>query len=228
MACTPLAATIMVQLTETYAAARDPDRAEPMVAYMRGQFPFLGITAPQQRTLAGEVMAGLSGPAEADLRDVALACWDMPEREYQHFATRLLRRHVSACGADLLGTVRVLITAKPWWDTVDELAVHIVGPLVARFPHLVATMDAWSIDRDLWLVRTAILHQVRYRDTTDKERLFRYCAAQAAHRDFFVRKAIGWALREYAKSDPDAVRTFVADHRQSLSGLSAREALRHL
>ena len=89
-------------------------------------------------------------------------------------------------------------------------------------------MDAWSADADKWLVRTAILHQVRYRDTTDSERLFRYCAAQAGHRDFFVRKAIGWALREYAKVAPGAVKAFVAEHATDLSGLSRREALKNI
>ena len=228
MPCTPLAATIMRRLCETYPAAGDPIRAGSMAAYMRDQFPFLGIASPEQRTLGREVMAGLPKPAEDDLRDVAIACWELTEREYQYFATHLLRRHVAVCGVDFLGTVRMLITTKPWWDTVDELASHVVGTLVARFPPSATTMDAWSNDPDMWLVRTAILHQLRYRDATDNERLFRYCAAQAGHHDFFVRKAIGWALREYAKTDPDAVRAFVADHRDSLSGLSAREALRHV
>ena len=83
-------------------------------------------------------------------------------------------------------------------------------------------------DDDLWLVRTAILHQLRYRLDTDADRLFRYCLAQAGHRDFFVRKAIGWSLREYGKSAPDAVRAFVTAHRDALSGLSVREALKNL
>jgi 3-methyladenine DNA glycosylase AlkD len=140
----------------------------------------------------------------------------------------LLRRHIGVCGAGFLGTARTLITTRPWWDTVDELAVHVVGPLVARFPGLAETMDDWIADPDVWLVRTAILHQNGYRAATDAQRLFAYCAAQAGHRDFFVRKAIGWALREYARTDPAAVRDFVAEHRAGLSGLSIREALKHL
>ena len=132
------------------------------------------------------------------------------------------------CEAGFLDVVRPLITAKPWWDTVDELAAHVIGPLVATYHGLIATMDDWSGDENMWLVRTAILHQVRYRETTDSERLFRYCAAQAGHRDFFVRKAIGWALREYAKVAPETVRAFVAEHSTELSGLSRREALKNV
>src|SRR5262249_16703771 len=187
-----------------------------------------GITAPEQRVLMRAVLAGLPRPTEEDLHDIALACWARDEREYQYFAVRLLRGNVRACGAGFLETVRLLITTKPWWDTVDELAAHVVGPLVARYPTLVHTMDAWCADVDVWLIRSAILHQTRYRDATDRERLFRYCAAQAGHRDFFVRKAIGWALREYAHTDPDSVRAFLARCGDQLSPLSVREASKHL
>ena len=225
---TPFATSVLDRLTRTYDAARDPARAEPMVAYMRNQFAYLGITAPEQRALNRAVLDGVGRPTQADLRDVAQACWRRDEREYQYFAVRLLRRFVGVCEAGFLDVVQPLITTKPWWDTVDELATHVVGPLVATYPGLVAAMDDWSGDENVWLVRTAILHQVRYRETTDSERLFRYCAAQAGHRDFFVRKAIGWALREYAKVAPGAIRAFVAEHSTELSGLSRREALKNI
>jgi 3-methyladenine DNA glycosylase AlkD len=233
VAPTPYATAVLDRLTRTYEAARDPAKAQSMVAYMRHQFAFLGITAAEQRVLSRAVLSravldGAGRPAEVDLGDVARACWRRDEREYQYFAVRLLRRYVGVCDPGFLDVVRPLITTKPWWDTVDELAAHVVGPLVAAHPDLVATMDAWSADPDKWLVRTAILHQVRYGDATESERLFRYCAAQAGHRDFFVRKAIGWALREHAKVAPDAVRAFVAEHAADLSGLSRREALRSI
>lgn len=225
---TPYATAVLGRLTRMYEAARDPVKAEPMVAYMRHQFAFLGIGAPEQRALTRGVLDGLGRPTQADLSEVAQACWLRDEREYQYFAVRLLRRYVGVCGADFLDALRPLITTKPWWDTVDELAAHVVGPLVATYPDLIATMDVSSGDENMWLVRTAILHQVRYRETTNSERLFRYCAARAGHRDFFARKAIGWALREYATVAPDAVRAFVAEHATDLSGLSRREALKNL
>jgi len=127
-----------------------------------------------------------------------------------------------------LAVARTLITTKSWWDTVDALATRFVGDLVRRHPALVATMDDWSAEPDLWLVRTAILHQLHYGPATDTERLFAYCSRQAGHPDFFVRKAIGWALRHYARTDPDAVRQFVAAHASRLSPLSVREATKHL
>jgi len=127
-----------------------------------------------------------------------------------------------------LPDVEHFIVAESWWDTVDSLAAWTVGPMVAAYPELVAVMDLWIDDDNMWLNRTAIIHQLGYKNTTDAERLFRYCRRRADHRDFFVRKAIGWALRQHARVDPDAVRSFVAEHDAELSGLSKREALKHL
>jgi len=225
---TPLARTVLDRLRQAYAAAADPERAVAMAAYMRDRFAFHGIPAPAQRVLAREVLTDLPRPAEEDLRAVALGCWALPEREYQYFACGWLRRHARVCSAGFLDTARHLIVTKSWWDTVDALAAHLVGPLVARHPALASTMDEWVADPDLWLVRTAILHQLGYREATNATRLFHYCTAQAGHQDFFVRKAIGWALREYGKTDPAAVRTYVHAHEPRLSALSVREALKNL
>ncbi len=219
---------VISRLREAYPVAGDPDRAVPMVAYMRHRFDFLGIPTPQRRALARNVLAGLPEPSEADLLSVAHACWSLSAREYQYFGTDLLVRHATRLTDRSAPALRRLITTKPWWDTVDALASRVVGSVVARYPSEVATMDSWIGDRDIWLIRSALLHQLRYRTDTDPERLFRYCRFQAEHPDFFVRKAIGWALREYARTDPEAVRRFVTQHRDRLAALSVREAVRHL
>jgi len=221
-------ATLVDRLVEAYGGAADPERASGMRAYMRDQFPFLGIPTPRRRALSRDVLAGSGRPTEDDLRAVALACWDLPEREYQYFACDLLARHAAVCSPAALDTARVLVTTKSWWDTVDALASRFVGSIVARHPAAVSTMDEWVHDGNLWVARTAILHQLTYRERTDADRLFRYCLAQAGHRDFFIRKAIGWALRQYAWTDPDAVRRFVRAHAASLSTLSQREALKNI
>jgi 3-methyladenine DNA glycosylase AlkD len=225
---TPLAMTILTRLGEIYPAAADPVRAAGVRAYMRDQFEHFGITNPRLRELNRDVLAGLGPPAEADLVAVALGCWAKPEREYQYFACTYLRKNVGVGSPSLLSTVRRLITTKSWWDTVDTLAAHTVGPLVAAHPSLVDAMDAWINDGNMWVARTAILHQLRYKERTDAERLFGYCTAQAAHKDFFIRKAIGWALREYAYTDPNAVRAYLEAHRAILAPLSVREASRHI
>ncbi|MEU2431945.1 DNA alkylation repair protein [Streptomyces sp. NPDC007861] len=223
-----LADTVMERLTSVYAAAADPVRAAEAAAYMKDVAPFLGIRTPERRVLSRTVLQGTARPGETDCAAVALRCWQLPEREYHYFAVDYLRRHTGRCSSGFLPVVRHLVTTVSWWDTVDALAAHVVGGLVAADPALVPVMDEWIEDDDLWVARSALLHQLRYKQATDAERLFRHCLRQAPHPDFFIRKAIGWSLREYAKTDPDAVRDFVAGARDRLAPLSVREALKNL
>lgn len=223
-----LADTLLDRLTVTYAGAADPVRAVSMAAYMKGVSPFLGLPTPLRRELSKTVTRDTPAPREADCAALALRCWGLAEREYRYFAVDYLRRHVSRCSSALLPVVRHLVVTDPWWDTVDLLAAHTVGPLVAADPALGAVMDEWIGDEDLWVARTALLHQLRYKAATDTGRLFGSCRRQAGHPDFFIRKAIGWSLREYAKTDPDAVRAFVEAEQSRLSPLSVREALKNL
>ncbi|MGW4160099.1 DNA alkylation repair protein [Streptomyces sp. NPDC004788] len=223
-----LADTVLGRLTEVYPAAGDPFRAQEMVAYMKGVAPFLGLRTPERRALSRTVLDGLPAPDEADCTAIALRCFALPEREYHYFAVDYLRRHVGRCSSAFLPVARTLVTTVSWWDTVDHLAAHVVGGLVLADPALVSDMDEWIADDDLWIARTALLHQLRYKTATDAGRLFSYCLLRSAHPDFFIRKAIGWSLREYAKTAPDEVRAFVAHNTSRLSPLSVREALKNL
>ncbi|GAA3783860.1 hypothetical protein GCM10022403_018190 [Streptomyces coacervatus] len=158
-----LADTVMERLTTTYAAAADPGRAESMRAYMKDVAPFLGLTTPVRRTLSRTVVEGLPRPAEVDCTAIALRCWQLPEREYHYFAVDYLRRHARVCSSGFLPVARHLVATVSWWDTVDALAAHVVGALVAADPKLTADLDAWIADDDLWIARTALLHQLRYK-----------------------------------------------------------------
>lgn len=204
----------------------NPARAEKMSAYMRGLFPFLGVTAPERKALIREVLAGMPRPDEPALLAMADALWERPEREFQHVASDLLVKYVRVLTPAALPALERLIVTKSWWDTVDELAILVVGSITLRHPETRPVMDRWRDGDEMWLVRAAILHQERWKDRTDADWLFAACAQHAPHRDFFIRKAIGWVLRSYAKTDPAAVRAFVENQGERLSGLSRREALR--
>ncbi|MFE6036741.1 DNA alkylation repair protein [Streptomyces sp. NPDC056452] len=223
-----LADTVLERLTAVYPRAADPERAVSAAAYMKNIAPFLGIATPQRRALSRTVLAGTGRPDEADCTAIALRCWELPEREYQYFAVDHLRRHVARCSSGFLPVLRHLVSTRAWWDTVDLLAAHVAGPLVTADPVLATAMDRWIEDDDIWIARTALLHQLRYKELTDTGRLFGYCLVRADHPDFFIRKAIGWCLREYAKTDPAAVRDFVEGARDRLSPLSVREALKNM
>jgi 3-methyladenine DNA glycosylase AlkD len=192
---------------------------------MRNQFPFLGLRTPVRRRLAREALRDLPAPTEPELASVARALWAEPEREFQHSGCDYLRTHIRVAGPAFIGVVHELVTTKPWWDTVDALAAHTAGPLVRLHPELAAVMDQWIVDDDIWLARTALLHQLAYKQMTDAPRLFDYCRLRAGDREFFIRKAIGWALRQYAAVAADAVAEFVAAT-PALSALSVREAMK--
>lgn len=216
---------VVERLRAAFEPARDEVRASRMSAYMRNKFAYFGIPASQRRALQREALEGLSKPNQDEITEAILMLWGLPEREYQYAACDVLERYARALDASFLEVCRQLIETKSWWDTVDTLAANTVGALVRAHPELARDMDNWAADANLWVARTAILHQLRYNARTDSERLFRYCALRAGETDFFYRKAIGWALRQYSKTDPDAVRSFVAAHGAELSGLSKREAL---
>lgn len=207
-------------------AAADADRAADMAAYMRGQFPFLGVPTPERRRISRPVVVAartLPGPEAVGLVD---RLWSLPEREFQYVGSDLARAGAARWDPVQLADLRRFVTTHSWWDTVDPLS-RAVGDLAATHPGLGAEMDRWIDDADLWVARVALLHQLGWRDRTDADRLFAFCASRATDTEFFIRKAIGWALRDYARTAPDAVARFVRDHPE-LSGLSRREALKHL
>jgi 3-methyladenine DNA glycosylase AlkD len=214
--------------------AADPGRAAPMAAYLRDQFRVLGIGSPVRAALLRVAWAGLPDPTPAELGGAVAGLWRLPGREYQYAACDLLGRHLGttrrAARLDpgfLVTTIRPLLTTVAWWDTVDALRKVAVGPLVQAHPVLVDVMRAWVEDDDRWLVRSAIIHQLGYREATDEVLLFELCTRRASDREFFVAKAIGWALRTHARRRPDAVREFCTSHAE-LTPLARREALRHV
>lgn len=215
-------------IAEAFSSARDPRRAEGMSAYMKNRFPFMGISSPLRRQLAQKAFSGLPRPLEEDLVEFARSCWRRPEREYQYAAIDQLRKAAKRLPAGFLSELRWMITSKSWWDSCDPLAAAVVGGIVRRHPQSVSVVDRWIGDDDLWLRRAALLHQLKWKEACDQERLFRFCELTMAEEDFFIRKAIGWALRQHARVAPGEVTRFLIRNRSQLSGLSFREAAKHL
>ena len=207
---------------------RDPATAEKMARYMKGRFPFLGLPRTVYQPLTRPLLTEFRPAAsEAHLLEIARQLWDLPEREYQYLAGDLLDRYCKHLTPASLPALRDLLVCKSWWDSVDQLTGRVLAPLVRAHPVLRREMDRWSRDENFWLRRAAILHQLSSGPGTDSRRLFAYCLRNAKDSEFFVRKAIGWALRQHAKLDAPAVRSFVDAHPE-LSPLSRREALKHL
>jgi 3-methyladenine DNA glycosylase AlkD len=148
---------LLDRLQAAYEAAGDPVRAGAAAAYMRNQFPFLGIPATLQAAIFSEITRGLQPPSgDAELAAVTLACWELPEREYQHFATTYAQRYVKRANPGFVPTLERLVTTKSWWTRSDGLATHLAGPLVAAHPQLRGVMDRWVESENIWLARLAI------------------------------------------------------------------------
>lgn len=223
----PLARYLADYQTQLSSAA-DPIRAMGMAAYMKHHFAFLGIPTPDRRKMVAQIeLAAKKELKSAQLLALAALLYSQNEREYHYCALDLLHRCHHRLSAADWPQIEALIVQHSWWDSVDTLAAKIVGPLVKREPALLARMDELIGHDNLWLRRTAILYQLGAKADTDQARLFKACLANAADPDFFIRKAIGWALRQYARTAPAAVADFVARHRAQLSPLSQREALKH-
>ncbi len=204
-------------------AVADTSKSTPMSAYMKHVAPFLGVSAPERRA----AVRPLGQPPLEELPVLARALWSLPEREYAYVACDWLERATRKGPASLLPLILELVRSRSWWDTVDSLSAS-VGNLVAGHPELAAEMDSWITDADFWVARVSILHQLGRGSATDADRLFRLCLVRAHETEFFIRKAIGWALRDFAWRDPDAVDRFVSAHREELSALTIREATKNL
>ena len=223
---------LLAQIRVALAEAGDPDRAQAQQAYMKSALPYYGVALPQLRKL---VRSLLNAHPVTDR-----AVWDATVREMyddagyreDRYAAIVLARHRMARAwqdPDTLDLYRHLVVTGAWWDLVDETASHLVGGVLASHRgEVTPVMRAWAVDGDTWLRRTAVLCQLRHAADTDTALLHQVIADNVDDRSFWLRKAIGWALRQYSRTDPDWVRREVDALGPGLSGLSRREALRNL
>ena len=213
-------------------ARADPDRARAQQAYMKSVMPYRGLGASALRTVLRDVFAAHPIPERATWATTVRALWDQAAfREERYAAIALVRRpayRTWATRRTAVPLLRHLIVTGAWWDYVDDLATHCVGPILAAHPAEASVMRAWAMDGDLWLRRTAILAQLHFGSDTDRRLLIDCIEPNLADREFFIRKAIGWALRQFARVDPDWVSSVVTAWGDRLSPLSRREALKHL
>ncbi|MDA0638456.1 DNA alkylation repair protein [Nonomuraea sp. MCN248] len=210
--------------------AAEPDKAAAMRAYMKSAMPFLGVQAGPRRAALRQVFAGHPLGTAPEWRQAVLRLWREAEFREERYAAIELTGFRLYRAYQTLSTVPMyeeMIVSGAWWDLVDELATHRVGGLLAAFPDAMRPlMLEWAHAGDLWKRRTAILCQNRFRSRTDTALLYACIEPSLSDNDFFARKAIGWALREYAKTNPDEVVRYV--RAKGISGLSRREALKNL
>jgi len=215
---------LLVHLFEAY---RNKENAIPMQKYMKDHFPFLGIKTPRRRELMKEFFQKSGILKESFQTDFIEVLWELEEREYQYAALDYIERSINNLDKQHLPLFEKLVTTKSWWDSVDVLAPKPIGKIAAGFPEVIPqTIEGWAYGDHLWLNRAAILFQLKYKEKTDAQLLYDYIVQNKESKEFFIQKAIGWALREYSKTNPDSVKAFIESN--ELPKLSVREGSKYL
>jgi 3-methyladenine DNA glycosylase AlkD len=204
---------------------QNEENREAMEKYMRNQFAFFGIKTPERNALMREFLRENGKPPVDELPAIVRSLWREPQRECQYAAMALLDKRARYLTKAHLPLIEEMILTGSWWDTIDLIASNMVGRIHEK-DNAEEYLEKWIHSDNFWLNRTAILHQLKYKQKTDEKRLFRYILMHNESKEFFIQKAIGWALREYSKTSPEAVHQFI--DRENLAPLSKREGLKHI
>ncbi len=217
----------VTSLKDLFEKNADPSQAPGMKKYMRDQFEYLGIKSPKFKELMKEFLTVNGLPPIKELDVILRELWSLPQREFQYVATSLLGKCEKELPASFIKTLEYMIVTKSWWDTVDTISGGTLGVHFRRFPEVrEKTLAKWRKSDNFWLRRACILFQLNYKKETDFDLLCDIIRENLDSKEFFINKAIGWSLRQYARTDPKAVKKFA--NSTPLQPLSRREAMKHL
>jgi 3-methyladenine DNA glycosylase AlkD len=223
---------VLHKLRKALRGAGDPLKAPIMQAYMKSAMPYHGVPTPLLRRICKSAFADLEFEDAAHWRAQVLELWRKARfREERYAALNLAghRRALQFQTPSAMSLYEEIIVTGAWWDYVDDVASHRVGLILRDYPApMRRKMLAWSKSADLWKRRTSIICQLGFKEQTDLDLLYACIEPSLDSREFFLRKAIGWALRQYAWTDPDEIKRYVRTHGERLSPLSCREALKNL
>ncbi len=201
--------------------------AIPMKKYMKNKFEYFGIKKPERELLTRTFFKDYGIPDIDIVENTILELWGLPQRELHYFALLVLDRSFKKYKADYIKLYEKLITTNSWWDTVDSLAARLVANHFETFPdQIISVTSGWIASENIWLKRSALLFQLKYKDKTNTDLLKKYILKCLGSKEFFINKAIGWILREYSKTNSEWVVNFVET--TNLEPLSRREALKWL
>lgn len=206
----------------------NPALVGPMKTYMKNKFEFYGIKSPARREISKPILKECKALSKKETIDLAKELWNQPQRELHYLALELLLQNLKKdiSKEDLLW-MEWFILKNSWWDTIDFIAPKLVGLYFKKFPEVRrAKIKEWIESENIWLIRTSLIFQLKYKKDTDLNLMFETILQTCQTREFFVNKAIGWMLRENAKTNPAIIEQFIEENEQRLSGLSKREGLK--
>lgn len=218
----------VTQLENAFQENTNTENALPMAKYMKNKFPFYGIKTTERRLLFKTIWKQNQQEVSKNARVIASGLYTKEQRELHYCAIEILIKELKGnYKKDDIEFIEKLIVTNSWWDSVDTISKYILGQYLLEFPETIEkTIEKFSNSNNMWLNRSAILFQLGYKKETDFELLKALCTQHQSSTEFFIQKAIGWALREYAKTDSEAVKNFVLVN--NLKPLSRKEALKNL
>jgi 3-methyladenine DNA glycosylase AlkD len=219
--------TYIENLANEFFKEKNEAYAKAQSSYMKNLFPFFGIKSPKRQEISRNFLKEYSKIEITEIHELIKLLWQKPQREFQYFGIEILSKHLKNFNEKTLEIIEYTITEKSWWDTVDLIAAKFAGQYFKLFPEKTHEItEKWINSDNIWLQRSALLFQLGYKKNTNTELMFRYILKLKDSNEFFIRKAIGWLLREYSKTNPKVVVDFVKSN--TLSGLSEREAFKWL
>jgi 3-methyladenine DNA glycosylase AlkD len=215
------------EIINTFKNKANAEKALGMEKYMKNLFPFLGISSPERKLICKELLAKKNLPEKSEAINFSKILWNKKEREFQYVAMDLLDKYKKQLEVDDIVWIEKLIVTKSWWDTVDILATHLAGEYFKKHTNKIDLItNQWNNSDNIWLQRSSLLFQLKYKQNTNVFLLENYILNLKESKEFFIRKSIGWILREYSKTNPAWVIQFL--QKNELSNLSVREASKYL
>ena len=207
----------------------NPTNAQDMQSYMKSEMPFRGVKSPDQKMIFREVVKRYKFNSFKLYISVIEELWNAEYREERYLAISLARKFRLYHTLEALDTYEMMIRTGKWWDYVDAISANLIGSLLVKYcEEMKLVLKQWIADENIWIRRSAILSQLRLKEKTDKKMLYSFCKKCLHEESFWIRKAIGWALREYSKTDPNSVHRFIQSHQEQMSNLTKREASKYL
>jgi 3-methyladenine DNA glycosylase AlkD len=221
---------LTITIRQSLAEHANPEKALPMQKYAKSEMPYRGVQAVEQRKIYTSALKQYPIKSQSEYELVIRELWDNAEyREERYGAYHIAEKYSKFQTPEMLPLYRKMIITGAWWDYVDAISAHIIGALLLKYPQIIKpVLYNWIADENLWIRRTAILAQLTSKDKTDWEMLKGFCLKCLKEESFWIRKAIGWALRQYSKTNPQAVREFVNEHQSDMSGVTLREAKKYI
>lgn len=215
------------QLQDQFELHQDRNIAKKQEAYLKDLFKLYGLPTPLRKEAQKPFLLKGNLPKKSELAEITKELWAKPQREFQYFAIDLNRKYLKKIEKQDIHLFEHMITEKSWWDTVDLIATNLVGSYFKFFPEKIfSTIDKWMVSNNIWLQRTCLIFQLKYKDEIDTELLSNIILPLLGTNEFFINKAIGWILREYTRTNPDWVIEFINTHENKLNNLSKREGLK--